>query len=103
MDVMQNKKFGILMAGAITAMTANLASANEHDAAKAAKGKKAAPAKTAPAEEAGKMEMVKCYSESCAGKLEFKGQKNTCGGKSHAMEVPKDSCDTKKGLVIEHS
>ncbi|MBI1860777.1 MAG: hypothetical protein HYR96_07665 [Deltaproteobacteria bacterium] len=60
----------------------------------------AQPSLAAKKPKKGKEEMVKCYSETCAGKVTYKGKSNSCNQPTDAIECPKSLCDTTKGLKI---
>lgn len=82
--------FGVVAAAAFTALISAQAFGDE--APKAAEAAKPAAA--------AKGDMVKCVSNTCAGKFSYNGKENSCNAPSDAMEVPKKVCDAKKGLKI---
>ena len=44
--------------------------------------------------------LVKCYSRTCAGKVEYQGKRNSCHGMARALEIPENACNPNKGLKI---
>lgn len=85
---MDSKGFGTLVAGMISSLIGVATAGCE---------KKVSPANSAssPSESSA---FVNCYSRSCAGKFEYKGQMNKCGGMMYAMSVPESVCNPNKGL-----
>ena len=88
---MQERSFGRLVVSALALVFANAAVAEEATPS---------PPKSKSKSDKDRVEMVKCYANSCAGAFEYKGKKNSCNAPSDAMEVPKSVCDPKKGLKI---
>ena len=88
---MKSKAFGILVVAAVASLLSSSAFAETAKKPGAAKPSAGGKSKT---------DLVKCFSQSCAGIFEYKGEKNSCDSKAFAMAVPKEICDPKKGLKI---